>query len=344
MISIGVRGRSAARWVGRKGFLMAWPTGKTAANAKVTDEQFIAAWQKGGGKTAEVATLTGLSHGKVFQRRRTIERRHGIVLASSVDQVKEVVHANRAIVSMPVQDGIVLVGSDAHVWPRPLTTAQRAFQHFAKTMKPAAIVLNGDIFDGARASRHPAIGWEKTPSVKEELDAVSAFLEPLEAIPGARKIWTLGNHDMRFEVRIANQLPELAGVHGMHLKDHFPAWTPCWRVDINDDVVIKHRIANGLHAVFQNTLKSGRSVLTGHLHSLKVTPWSDYNGTRYGVDTGTLADPDGEQFLNYLEAGPTNWRSGFVVLTFRDGRLMWPEVVCKVDDEHVEWRGELVRV
>lgn len=324
---------------------MPWPKGKAnPANAKVTDEEFVAIWQRCGGKTADVERETGLSHAKMFERRRAIEKRQGIVLASSTDRVKEVVSANRAVVSLPIQDGIVLVGSDAHVWSGPLTVAQRAFQAFAKEMKPAAIVMNGDVFDGAQVSRHPSIGWEKTPSVKEELEAVAAFLEPLEAIPGARKIWTLGNHDMRLEVRIANTLPELRGVSGVHLKDFFPAWTPCWRVDVNDDVVIKHRLANGLHAVYNNTLKSGKTMVTGHLHSLKVTPWTDYNGTRYGVDTGTLADPDGDQFVNYLEAGPTNWRSGFVVLTFRGGRLMWPEVVAKVDDEHVEWRGELVRV
>jgi hypothetical protein len=323
---------------------MSWNRG-ISAKSRSSDEEFIAAWQAENGNVTRIAKRLGYSEpSMMLKRRRNIEKRHGVALVSERAGVKEVIRANNAVVEMPVEDGVVLVGSDAHVWPGPLTTAQRAFQHFAKTMKPYAIVLNGDIFDGSRASRHPAIGWERTPSVKEELDAVSAFLAPLEAIPAARKIWTLGNHDMRFEVRIANQLPELAGVSGMHLKDHFPAWTPCWCVNINDDTAVKHRWHNGLHAVYNNTLKSGKTMVTGHLHSLKVTPWTDYNGTRYGVDTGTLADPDGDQFVNYLEAGPTNWRSGFVVLTFKAGRLMWPEVVCKVDDEHVEWRGELLRV
>jgi hypothetical protein len=29
----------------------------------------------------------------------------------------------------------------------------------------------------------------------------------------------------------------------------------------------------------------------GHLHKLQVTPWADYRGRRYGVDTGTMAEP-----------------------------------------------------
>ena len=42
--------------------------------------------------------------------------------------------------------------------------------------------------------------------------------------------------------------------------------------------------------------------------------------------------------------GPSNWRSGFAVLTFRDGRLLWPELVARVDEEHVQFRGEVIEV
>ena len=58
----------------------------------------------------------------------------------------------------------------------------------------------------------------------------------------------------------------------------------------------------------------------------------------------TLADTDGPQFVDYMEAGPSNWRSGFAVLTFRDGRLLWPELVARVDDEHIQFRGEVIEV
>ena len=89
---------------------------------------------------------------------------------------------------------------------------------------------------------------------------------------------------------------------------------------------------------------SGKTIITGHLHSLKVTPFDDYNGTRWGVDTGTLADPKGPQFQDYLEANPVNWRSGFIVLTFQDGKLLWPEVARVVDETTIDFRGKLVRV
>jgi hypothetical protein len=80
------------------------------------------------------------------------------------------------------------------------------------------------------------------------------------------------------------------------------------------------------------------------LHSLKVTPFDDYNGTRYGVDTGTLADVDGPQFENYLELSPTNWRSGFAVLTFHNGHLLWPELVAKYAENKIQFRGKIYDV
>lgn len=222
---------------------------------------------------------------------------------------------------------------------------QRAFLWFAKKHKPQCIVVNGDIFDGASISRFPSIGWEKKPSVQQELEAVQDYLHKLlQASPDSVRFWPAGNHDLRFESKLAAVAPEFSGVQGIHLKDHIQGWTPCWRVDVNEDVVIKHRWANGVHAVYNNTVKSGKTMVTGHLHSLKVTPWSDYTGTRYGVDTGTLAEPAGEQFINYTEASPTNWRSGFVVLTFKDGKLLWPEIAMKHSEDSFEFRGEIINV
>jgi hypothetical protein len=164
-----------------------------------------------------------------------------------------------------------------------------------------------------------------------------------EASADAKLIWPLGNHDARFENRLAANSPQYEHVKGFSLQDHFPKWHPCWSV-WNCDTVIKHRWKGGLHATHNNTVNAGVNIVTSHLHSLKVTPFDDYNGTRYGVDTGTLAEPSGPQFRNYLEESPTNWRSGFVVLTFHDGRLLWPEVVKVCGPDLVEWRGEVFDV
>jgi hypothetical protein len=109
-------------------------------------------------------------------------------------------------------------------------------------------------------------------------------------------------------------------------------------------VVVKHRYKGGIHATHNNTVGSGKTIVTGHLHSLKVTPYADYNGNRFGVDTGTLADPSGPQFVDYLEDNPTNWRSGFAILTFFNGQLLWPELVHDFGNGCIEFRGEVIDV
>lgn len=254
---------------------------------------------------------------------------------------------NQGRLSHPIKNGQVLIGSDAHYWPGKPSTAHRAFVQFAKKLKPELVILNGDAIDAAGISRHPPIGWEAFPTVKQELDVgYDRLSEVIDASPDSRHIWTLGNHDARFETRLATVAPQYAGVHGVHLKDHFPAWEPAWSVELGgmNGAIVKHRFKGGLNAAGNNALWSGRSVVTGHLHRLGVRPVSDYSGTRWGVEGGMLSDREGPQFKGYTEDNPLDWQSGFVVLTFKSGQLLWPEIISVVKPGTVNFRGELIRV
>lgn len=250
-----------------------------------------------------------------------------------------------AAINLGIQDGHVLVGSDSHYFPGIVPAAHRAFLEFAREFKPKVIIKNGDEADFPQISRHAPIGWESRPKLSVEIDNLKAMLSEIEKVgKGARFLWPLGNHDARFETKLATVAPEYANVHGVHLKDNFPKWEPCWATFINKDVVIKHRYKSGIHAVHNNTLWAGKTIVTGHLHSLKDYPLTDYSGTRWGVDCGTMADPYGPQFYNYTELNPLNWRSGFYLLTFRNGVLYWPEKVWVCDRDTVEFRGERWKV
>lgn len=249
-------------------------------------------------------------------------------------------------VEVTLDDGIVLVGSDAHWWPEQRTHAERAFIQFAAMLQPDIIVANGDFFDGAGISRFSESTWvgrDKMPTVAGQLEATRENLRDIEfAAKGARRIWTLGNHDWRFERYLIERVPEFSGVIGTSLKDHFSAWEPAWSAEINNSVMILHSYRGGIHAPWNNVVYGGRTIVTGHLHRLQVRPFTDYNGTRWGVDCGMLADPRGPQF-EYTRDTPLDWRSGFVVLTFRRGRLLWPELVWVRSDGVAEWRGEELR-
>lgn len=298
------------------------------------------------GPTA-LAKQLGVTERNIFARRSRIEARLGRQLTSP----RRIGNFTRNAIKHPdwikltARDGIVLVGSDAHYWPGPATTAHRAFVKFCKDINPSIVIINGDALDGASISRHAPIGWESRPSLIQEIEACRERLGEIElAANKAQKIWVLGNHDGRYETRLATVAPEYARVHGVHLRDHFPLWEPAWSCIVNNNVVIKHRYKGGIHAVHNNILWSGKSMVTGHLHSLKVTPLTDYNGTRFGVDTGCLADPFADSFEDYTEQNPVSWRSGFAVLTFENGELRWPEVVHVLDEGRVEFRGKTILV
>ena len=318
--------------------------------ARCDEATFVELYQTLG--PAAVAQRLDLGIRNVHSRRADIERRRGILLAaphspagaSRIEAASN--HPHR--LTAKVYDGIVLVGSDSHYWPGIVTTAHRAFVKFAKTLKPQIIVKNGDELDFPSISRFPPgswTNWEKQPKVADEIEETKERLhEIMMAWPKARRIWSLGNHDARFETRLATQAQEYANVHGIHLKDHFGAWENCWSTWINDDVVVKHRFKGGVYAARNNTVFSGKTLIAGHLHSLKVWPHSDYNGTRWGVDCGTLAEPYSAPFRDYTEDAPLDWRSGFIVLKFVGGKLLQPQIAMVIGENKVDYCNEIIEV
>ena len=309
-----------------------------------SEETFIGLFESLG--ATETARRLNISVRNVFARRITIENRTGRKLippgAQDSQNYRDPLYPSR--LPLTIDSGLILIGSDAHYWTDEVTTAHKAFVKLIGDLKPKIVVLNGDVVDGARISRHAPLGWERRPTLVGELKACEERLVEIEeTAPNAERIWTIGNHDQRFENRLASQAPEFEGVPGFTLKEHFPYWKHALSSWVNDDTVIKHRFKGGIHATHNNTLWSGRSIVTGHLHSLKVTPFDDYDGTRWGVDTGTLADTYGPQF-GYTEDNPVNWRSGFVVLTYHKGKLLWPEIAYVIDKEHCSFRGTLFKI
>ena len=166
---------------------------------------------------------------------------------------------------------------------------------------------------------------------------------------GTHKVWPIGNHDIRFESTFANATPQMRGVKGVHLADHFPTWQKAMSCFINEGengsaTMVKHRLKGGMNATRANTLNAGVTVVTGHLHCQNVRPLSDYSHfDRYGVDTGCVADKEHRAFT-YTEDAPLDWRSGFALLTYREGRLMFPELITKWDDKSVQFRGNIIKV
>jgi len=321
-------------------------------NETCTDTEFIQLWGQLQSAT-RIAEHLGIALRAVHLRRRHIEKIYNMALNASdhrgfkYDRNKPKSFSPLKQIDLGILDGCVIVFSDAHFIPSQRTTAFKGLLWAIQEFKPKAVICNGDAFDGASISRHDVTDQPQT-SVIQELKACQGALGEIEEIAKAARhnvklLFTWGNHDIRFGNRLAQQAPQFKEVQGFKLTDHIPEWEFCWAVWPTEQVVVKHRYKGGIHATHNNTVNAGVSIVTGHLHSLKVTPFSDYNGCRYGVDTGTLAETDGPQFT-YAEINPNNHRSGFAVLNFFNGQLLWPELVHKFNEDQIQFRGEVIDV
>ncbi len=322
------------------------------SNRKATDEVLVAAIRKYG--LAPAARRLGISKRQMQIRRRTAEKRLGESVISPIlpgDPGRRSKFIEKGRIRLDIPNGVIVSASDCHYWPDFIPLMHRALMKMLPDLRPDVFVLNGDVCDFARLSRFPDVEWSKKPSPKQELEVCQERVHEIvmKLKRGCRKIWTCGNHDSRWQRYIIERVPELEEVHGTSLKDWFPEWETAWDVQVNnsahhpgDRVTLQHRYKGGVHHSYNDALHSGRSMVTGDKHAAQVTNFSDLNGTRYGVDNGCIADTRHVAFA-YGENQPRNWRESFAVLTFKDGRLMPPELVLRWSDNEVTFRGQLIR-
>jgi hypothetical protein len=122
------------------------------AAAACNDEEFIKLFRELGSPQA-VSEALGVSIRNVFARRNRMEKKHGIELLSFSEhtRITNVTHEQK--IYTEIKDGIVVAFSDAHYWPGPPTVAHKALLAVVSNLKPAVVIANGDVFDGARVSR-----------------------------------------------------------------------------------------------------------------------------------------------------------------------------------------------
>jgi hypothetical protein len=261
---------------------------------------------------------------------------------------------NKGRLILPIEDGCVFIVSDQHYYaPSGPSLAHRASVYLAKLHRPWAIISNGDTLDLAVVSRWPASSFtdmKGRPTVASEMCEATERLVEYEALDFVKYLaWNLGNHDARFETRLAEHVPEYQGVEGFTLKDHFPNWLPAWRTDFANagepsELVVQHRFKGGMHAGQNNVLWSGTNYVTGHDHMLKAYSVTTTRGLFWGIHAGTMAPIDSPLFLHYTEDRPKNWQEGFPILWFRGGKFIGPELVHVTPDGRVLFRGEVLKL
>jgi len=319
--------------------------------ANLTREQLIKAWDICGGSPQAIAEHLGIDVRVIYRQRRKLYEQEGILLKTVIPHGAGIHNTYgwqaepstfQEAMDFTITDGCMIVASDAHYWPLrspfPLQSplAHRALLKLLKQLKPKLVALNGDFFDGSRASRFDAMGWQELPTIIEELDAVKQRFREIEGACGDAQRWFgPGNHDTRFDRQLATNMPEYKGVPGMRIKDHLEGWPMAYVAVVNRHVdvpvLVMHNFRGGIHGPWTSVQNAGPgcTIILGHNHSQKNYPLTGFFRTAYGVDAGCIADVDHPAF-SWAMARPRNWRSGFCVLTFdRMGRHLPPEF-CEV--------------
>ncbi|HYF35731.1 MAG TPA: hypothetical protein VD994_10605, partial [Prosthecobacter sp.] len=110
---------------------------------KVSDADFIQLVETHG--PTKAAGKMGLNVRGVFERRARLEAKLGRQIKApdyqGVNTRHAIHHPNWLTLDLP--NGIALAGGDAHYWPNRISTAHRAFCHFAKELQPKAIFDTG---------------------------------------------------------------------------------------------------------------------------------------------------------------------------------------------------------
>lgn len=325
---------------------------------KISDADFISAWDACGGSPSRAAKLTGLSERNVHARRAELIAK-GINLTTTGDgrykhnqnfeidqgRTKPIEFERRR--RFKVKDGTVIFFTDPHWLPDHSPIAHDGLERAIRKIKPVGIICGGDAADGDTISRYdPTRGHHKRFTVRDEMDCVRDHFNSLDKVidrycPKAWRAWTLGNHDVRLSRFIATRAPELKELPYTRLEDWVPRWPLSWTVEINAETpgmtVFRHRNQAGmLHLQAQ---KAGVHYVHGHLHRLNFHTTATFAGPRYSVDGGSVADPKSEGF-DYAEGGAEQVQ-GFVVLTYVNGELLMPELAF-VHRELVYFRGESI--
>ncbi|NBQ80172.1 MAG: hypothetical protein EBT99_16475, partial [Betaproteobacteria bacterium] len=181
----------------------------------VSDEDFIEAWNELGS-----ATLVS-KHAHNDQRFN-----------------RNILHSENKIRSIADVTGSVVVFSDAHFMPNETSVAFNALIKIIKRIKPQIVIANGDILDGGQISKYGPEGWQAKPTLKQELESVQWHMDQIhKACKGLGTILhrTIGNHDIRFDKRLAGVVPEYRDISGTKLSDHIPEWTVSWSVMVNNN-------------------------------------------------------------------------------------------------------------
>lgn len=157
--------------------------------------------------------------------------------------------------------------------------------NYIRREKVDTIILNGDIIDGARISRHPQTPDQ--PKFLHELELCKSFLKGLRAdFPHARILFKLGNHEDRLEAYLMKNAAELAGLVDFNklldLENLGIELVPstAFMKHLGTYIVHGHemRVSGGVNPARGLLLKSFDNTIMGHVHKTSQASGKNLSG------------------------------------------------------------------
>tara|TARA_R100000655_G_scaffold40580_2_gene76317 strand:- start:13353 stop:14378 length:1026 start_codon:yes stop_codon:yes gene_type:complete len=213
------------------------------------------------------------------------------------------------------------------------------------------LVANGDIMDlsilSTFAKYHTEIRPEERTVQQEILDSQKQLNKIQKIVNGAKypivQLATFGNHETRISKSAMAWGRAFKDFESFKIQNIFPDWSWSMSHLLDDTVMLKHRMRGGIHTAYQNSMRAGLHVVTGHTHQLNYRTFNTYTSSAMAIQTGHLS----EAYHPYLEDNIANdWNNGFVVITVDPKeKTVHPEFV-QVSNIHrsAYFRGKRYRV
>lgn len=197
---------------------------------------------------------------------------------------------------------------DGQAWAVAMA-AMRAF-------RPDRIVFLGDFADCYAVSFHPK-SPERRASLKEELEAVNARLDEVQALGAERVDFIEGNHEHRLARWVAEKAPELYGMIGapglLRIAERGWHWTPYRQHLKIGKLHATHDVGHaGVFAHRRSRIEYESNVLIGHTHRLAMEVSGTAAGSSHvGVMAGWLGDKEQIDYMHQTKAN--QWVHGFAI-------------------------------
>jgi|TARA_A100000172_G_scaffold76896_1_gene60792 hypothetical protein len=217
----------------------------------------------------------------------------------------------------------MVVFSDAHFEGHETPSYKillKIIKELTLTRELKCVVANGDIMDmsilSSFAKFHTEIRPKERTVQQEILDSQKQINKIQKVINNAKypikQIATFGNHETRISKVAMSWGRAFEDLEAFKIQNLFPDW--CWAMShlLDDTVMIKHRMRGGVHTAYQNSMRAGIHIVTGHTHQLNARTFNTYSTSSMSIQTGHLS----EAYHPYLEDNVANdWNNGFAVIT-----------------------------